>query len=84
MIDQDKLYKLGLICFTVIAICGVCNFFIFYEVNNWPSRISSAFSTLFNFGLAGFFWYLIKTSGISQEYSNTAKEIEKEFKETGK
>jgi hypothetical protein len=64
MIDANKFYQYGVICFSIIAVCSLINFFIFFNSYNLFSAIASAAQVLFNFILAAFFWYLYKNQNL--------------------
>jgi len=82
MIDTKLFYKFGIGCFSVVALCAVANFFIFYRTLNFFSIISSLANIIFDFVLVGFFYYLIKTqtSNLPEDTPEDLEEALKEFR----
>jgi len=84
-ITPQMFYKTGMGCFLVIAVCNICNFFIFFGKTNIPSKISSLGGIVFNFVLIGFFYYLYKQvtpqAQTSFNTDTTPEDIKKEFEE---
>lgn len=77
-IEPELFYKVGMYCFIIIGIMNFLNYFYFLRVQTIFSSISSFTGIIFNFALAGFFYYLLKQSSpeISTEYaSDNIKEI---------
>jgi hypothetical protein len=84
MIDPNKFYRYGVICFSIVAVCSLINFFIFFHTYNLFSAIASAAQILFNFILTGFFWYLYKNQNMMSSANlndSTVEEINAAFKE---
>lgn len=72
-INMSQFYLTGIVCFAIIGVMNLTNFFIFYEINNVFGRISSFFGVVFNFALVLFFNYLRGMSGdpeYSEEYAS--------------
>ena len=81
MIDAIKFYKIGIGCFLIIAIASFANFFIFYDQYlNILAKISSLASIFFNFTLAGFFYYLLKTQ-TSNLPGDTREDVDEAIRE---
>jgi len=58
-ITPKRLYQIGFYCFFIVALMGVINFIVYFQVNNIFSKISSFASLIFNFALAFFFKYML-------------------------
>jgi hypothetical protein len=83
-IDPNKFYQYGVICFAIVAVCSLINFFIFFPSYNIFGAIASAAQVLFNFILTGFFWYLYKNQNIisgAAQGDNSIEELKDAFKE---
>jgi hypothetical protein len=70
-VDPKLFYMSGVICFGLVAICGLINYFVYFNQYNLFSKVSSLASVVFNFFLTGFFYYLLKTQVSSLPADNT-------------
>ena len=85
-IDPKIFYKSGIACFSIVAVCSIINFFIFYSLGNIFSHIASIASIVFNCVLVGFFYYLLKsqTTDLPVEKTESLSEALEEFKKNVK
>jgi len=54
-------YTGGIVCFLIIGLANLTNFFIFFKANNFFGNLATVGSIAFNFLIMGFFWYLLKS-----------------------
>lgn len=80
-INPKVFYISGVICFGLVAVCSLINYFIYFETYNLYSKIGTLASVVFNFMLFGFFYWLLKsqTSGLPKEDPNDIQADLEEF-----
>lgn len=61
-IDMNQFYKLGMICFLVVAICSTYTHIVTWKFLDIGSKVSGIFRIIFNFGIVFFFKFLKKSS----------------------
>lgn len=76
-IDQKTFFRSGIICFLIIGSVNLINYYSAFEFLNFLSKISQGVSVIFNFIVAGFFYYLLKNSGIKVEDGESEEELKK-------
>lgn len=64
-IDPKLFYKTGIVCFSIVALCNLANYVIFFNDLNAFSKLGNGAGLVFNFALAGFFYYLLKNQASS-------------------
>ena len=80
-IKPEVFYLSGYICFGVVFIGSLMNLIIYFEERTIINNISLTASTVFNFVLWGFFYYLYRgQSNLPPEPSNNVEEALQEFK----
>jgi len=77
-VTPDRFYKMGVACFSVIAIFSLINYIMNFWLNTYVSNVIGLAQVVFNFTLAGFFIYLLKTTQPTEEFN--AQEWEENFK----
>jgi len=86
-INQERFFKIGLVCFIVIGFANLANFFLNLKYYNLFNIISGVAGITFNFVLAAFFYYLVKMNSPNIEteaQSEDIDEIIKQIKKNGK
>ena len=77
-VTPDRFYKMGVACFSVIAIFSLINYVVNFWLNTYISNVVGFAQVVFNFVLAGFFIYLLKSNQPAEELN--AQEWEEQFK----
>lgn len=79
MIDIDirLFYKIGIVCFSIIALMNLVGLVLTFNMLVWNDLISRIASTIFNFALVGFFIWLYRQlpPPISEEERAKADDI---------
>lgn len=79
MIDINRFYLAGIICFSIIAIFSLINLVIFtYTITTF---IPAAAQVIFNFVLVGFFWHLYKSQPKVTNSPVSEDDLKKEINE---
>lgn len=81
-ITPKRLYIIGMCSFAIVAICSIANLMLSWGFLNAWSKIGTLASIIFNFSLAGFFYYMLSLEPkITEEVqSEDIDEIIKEVK----
>lgn len=81
-ITPQRFFKVAIILFVISAICGIANFFIYFEAMNFFSRISTLANIVFQVILVASFMYALKmTAPVIQSEEVTDTEISKIIEE---
>lgn len=75
--DLREFYGLGIICWSVIVLMGIINFFLFFEQTYLTTKIANLFNLFFNIGIIGLFITLRKQTGFKQTTIQEFEELEK-------
>lgn len=86
-ITPIRLYRLGAICFSIIAMSNTVLFLMNFENFGFFSATSTLANIIFNYALAYFFYYMLKNSQQESlifenntDFDNIINKLEKEKK----
>lgn len=82
-ISQEMFFKVGMGCFSLIAIANIATLIIFWNITHFMAKLSGIGGIIFNIALVLFFNYLLNMSKpqIQEQYaSDDVQSIIKEIK----
>ena len=75
-INLNQFYKLGMICFLVIAAANTLSLFNRWGLLDFGGKVASIFGIIFNIGLMFFFKYLLSTLPGETEGNEAPEEVD--------
>ena len=74
----EKFWKVGILCFVVIASMGMIGIYINWDTSAWYQKVAGAFTVLFQLALAYLFFWLLKsnTTKDNSGIEDIAKQLE--------